>query len=276
MAKTFMWVGLAAVAAVTIVSSPHGTRETSRPMRIPEVVIGADRLDPVFVSFAPPTLNGRRHVKLWATHYSIPRAIETKSEDAVALLDIKGNELGPKLSPKDFCRAAMEGTVAVSSRRRAQKLYDFDGIGEDHLTDCTKYYPRHSAIGRSRFKRARAIHGSGAGGRSMVPYRSIAVDPDLIPLGSVLFIPAARGAVVTTENGETHIHDGYFYAADTGGAIDGNHVDVFIGYSVWNPFSFVKSHANATFDAYLVEEPLVREAMLSAHAPGDNNMLSKR
>jgi 3D domain len=49
-------------------------------------------------------------------------------------------------------------------------------------------------------------------------YRSLAVDPDLIPLGSRVYIPyyrAVRGAT------------GWFVAEDTGGAIDGRHVDVF-------------------------------------------------
>jgi 3D (Asp-Asp-Asp) domain-containing protein len=48
-------------------------------------------------------------------------------------------------------------------------------------------------------------------------YRSIAVDPKVIPLGSRVYIPAYR-------------HDGYggwFLAQDTGGAIGGRHVDVY-------------------------------------------------
>lgn len=48
-------------------------------------------------------------------------------------------------------------------------------------------------------------------------YRSIAVDPSVIPLGSRVYIPAYR-------------HDGYggwFIAQDTGGAIGGHHVDVY-------------------------------------------------
>jgi 3D (Asp-Asp-Asp) domain-containing protein len=48
-------------------------------------------------------------------------------------------------------------------------------------------------------------------------YRSIAVDPGVIPLGSRVYIPTYR-------------HDGYggwFVAQDTGGAIGGRHVDVY-------------------------------------------------
>jgi 3D (Asp-Asp-Asp) domain-containing protein len=47
-------------------------------------------------------------------------------------------------------------------------------------------------------------------------YRSIAVDPSYIPMGSRVYIPAYRG-----------ISGGWFVAQDTGGAIIGRHVDVF-------------------------------------------------
>jgi 3D (Asp-Asp-Asp) domain-containing protein len=48
-------------------------------------------------------------------------------------------------------------------------------------------------------------------------YRSIAVDPSVIPLGSRVYIPAYR------HDG----HGGWFIAQDTGGAIGGHHVDVY-------------------------------------------------
>jgi 3D (Asp-Asp-Asp) domain-containing protein len=48
-------------------------------------------------------------------------------------------------------------------------------------------------------------------------YQSIAVDPGLIPLGSRVYVPAYR------HDG----HGGWFVAQDTGGAINGHHIDVF-------------------------------------------------
>ncbi len=47
-------------------------------------------------------------------------------------------------------------------------------------------------------------------------YRTVAVDPRLIPLGSRLYVPWYR-----------HINGGWFVAQDTGGAIIGRHVDVY-------------------------------------------------
>lgn len=47
-------------------------------------------------------------------------------------------------------------------------------------------------------------------------YRSVAVDPSLIPLGSRVYVPAYRS-----------ISGGWFTAQDTGGAIIGHHIDVY-------------------------------------------------
>jgi 3D (Asp-Asp-Asp) domain-containing protein len=48
------------------------------------------------------------------------------------------------------------------------------------------------------------------------PYHTVAVDPDLIPAGSRLYIPAYKS-----------INGGWFVATDTGGAIIGRHIDVY-------------------------------------------------
>jgi 3D (Asp-Asp-Asp) domain-containing protein len=47
-------------------------------------------------------------------------------------------------------------------------------------------------------------------------YRSLAVDPRLIPMGSRVYVPAYRGR-----------GGGWFVAGDTGGAIIGRHIDVY-------------------------------------------------
>jgi 3D (Asp-Asp-Asp) domain-containing protein len=57
-----------------------------------------------------------------------------------------------------------------------------------------------------------------AGGASRLHfYQSIAVDPNVIPLGSRVYVPAYRN------DG----HGGWFIAQDTGGAIAGRHIDVY-------------------------------------------------
>jgi 3D (Asp-Asp-Asp) domain-containing protein len=117
----------------------------------------------------------------------------------------------------------------------------------------------------SRFKAVAAPFGLGTGGYQLVPFRTIAVDRSQIPLGSVIYIPAARGVSITLPSGEQVLHDGYFFAADVGGAIRGNHIDVFIGVADRNPFPFVKSRASGSFEAYLVEDPEISRILTAMH-----------
>jgi 3D (Asp-Asp-Asp) domain-containing protein len=57
---------------------------------------------------------------------------------------------------------------------------------------------------------------AGTGGRQLAYLRSVAVDPGLIPFGSHIYIPAYAP-----------INGGWFEADDTGGAINGRHIDVY-------------------------------------------------
>src|SRR5205085_1289844 len=136
------------------------------------------------------------------------------------LLDPSGRELGPSLSTRDFCDAAMEGTVQIRSGGR-WRTYNYAGTGPSAQVDCSDRYPRHQVIGRSRFRASAKLFGEAATGARLIPFRTIAVDPRFIPHGTVLFIPAARGVEIEGGDGEKRTHDGYFFAADTGGSIKG-------------------------------------------------------
>lgn len=73
-----------------------------------------------------------------------------------------------------------------------------------------------------------ATYGISERGSKLIPYRTIAVDPDVVKLGSVLYIPALKG--IQLPSGE--IHDGYVLAQDTGQGIDGYRMDLFVGFEV--------------------------------------------
>lgn len=249
----------------------------------------APSLDPhdgLVVEHPQPDLEGAQPLRIWATHYSIPRAREVPAREArrpgvIPLLDLAGRPLGPALALGDFCRAALAGAIEVATRRGGRRLFRFEGLAPrgEQGADCTALLPRHPAAGRARFRRARSGALETAAGEVLVPFRSIAVDPAFIPLGSVVYIPSARGTVVTMEDGQTRLHDGYFYAADTGGSIDGAHIDVYLGFTVNNPFLFVRSDGADRIEAFIVHELALDESLAELHGArhrGDEGWAASR
>jgi 3D (Asp-Asp-Asp) domain-containing protein len=221
-------------------------------------------------NFPVPTDSQRKKsLTLWATFYNIHRAQNGSSGNS--LLDKAGNSLGPILSDRDWCFAALEGTVQVKNNSGEFVTYNFAGRGTNLQVNCSSFFPSLSssviqAMNRSRFAIAKGSFGDGAGGFSLVPYRTIAVDRDFIPLGSVIYIPTARDKRFTLPSGETATHDGYFFAADVGGAIVDNHIDVFLGIDTTvGEMQFIKSTSSSTFSAFLIDNPSISKALKSAH-----------
>ena len=72
--------------------------------------------------------------------------------------------------------------------------------------------------------------GMGSQVNPLEPLRSWAVDTSIIDYGTVLYVEEWDGLALP-EVGELggHTHDGCFRADDVGGAITGNHVDIFAG-----------------------------------------------
>ncbi len=212
----------------------------------------------------PNSGSALQNLSIWATYYTTHQAENQSS--GYPLLDPTGNNLGVALSERDWCAAALEGSVQIANSQSILGVYNFAGRGDTEQVNCSPYYPalkNISATNRVRFKLSNTPYGEGANGNPLVPYRTIAVDRTLIPMGSVVYIPEARGVTVTLPSGGQALHDGYFYAGDVGSAIKGNHIDVFLGIAKQSPFPFVKSTASATFNAYIVNAPSLK-AMLTA------------
>lgn len=220
----------------------------------------------------PPDIATAQHVRLWATHYNVHPA--SAAAMGLPLLGMDGTVVGPALSARDWCLAALEGTVAVTMDT-GTTTYNYAGKAADARIDCVQVLaldpvgkPWANALGRSRFKRSRGPYGEGAGDFDLVPYRTIAVDPGTLKFGTVLYVPAARGTAVTLPNGTQVVHDGYFFAADTGGAIRQTHIDVFCGVATSNGFpGFVHSDATQTFDAWVVDDAEIADYLSGLHRP---------
>ncbi len=217
---------------------------------------GQDHFD--FPAPSGSMLGGKR--SLWATYYYLPE-VNTVSK-GYPLRDLKGNRLGPVLSKKHWCFAAMEGSVRVLTQGKGV-TYNYAGTSSSHKVNCKKYFSWN--VSKTKFRLANGRFGDGVRGYRLRPFRTVAVDKRKIPYGSVLYIPQARGQKLTLPNGDTAIHDGYFFAGDTGGAIKGTHIDVFIGVAKKNPFSWVKSKSSGTFSAYLVKDRSIIDELTKAH-----------
>lgn len=89
----------------------------------------------------------------------------------------------------------------------------------------------------------------GHGGFTLTELKSIAVDPDIIPLGSKVYIPQFEGISI---NGQQL--NGVFYAHDIGSAVKGNHIDVFIGSKNYMQIlSSAGIRSSSLVDIYLLE-----------------------
>lgn len=87
------------------------------------------------------------------------------------------------------------------------------------------------SLSRSRFP-----WGRGATGDAITPLLTVAVDSDVVPLHSAVYIPEYEGLPSNVNSGS--VHDGCFIAQDRGSRVKGKHVDVFTGESamtrLWN------------------------------------------
>jgi 3D (Asp-Asp-Asp) domain-containing protein len=80
------------------------------------------------------------------------------------------------------------------------------------------------------FKVTQGQWGTAGTGRSLQPFRTVAVDPKVVKLGSLLYVPLLEGRTMPgRQPWGGYVHDGCVIADDTGGHIAGNRIDLFVG-----------------------------------------------
>jgi 3D (Asp-Asp-Asp) domain-containing protein len=201
-------------------------------------------------SFKEPSANDlSSKLILWGTYYYLPQLADGLGN--YALRDMNSFELGPRVTLRQWCDSAMEGSVRIQFKNGEAKTYNYAGVSADNAIDCSSVFKQD--VSKTKFREASGPYGDGLDDFILAPYRTLATDSTKIIPGTVLYIPEARGAKITLAGGRIIIHDGYFFAGDKGGAIKENHVDVYIGTSKTAPFfSWIKSNKSKTFEAYIV------------------------
>jgi 3D (Asp-Asp-Asp) domain-containing protein len=260
MLKTISAVMLFSVLCSCATASLHLKKQTNESNSI-------ERNDPLAkdtFSFREPTINDlSKKVTLWATYYYLPQMSDNSG--TLALRDMQSSELGPRLNLKDWCNSALEGSVRIVNKDGDAKTFNYAGVTTDNPVDCKKIFKFD--VSKTKFREAHGPYGDGIDNLILAPYRTLATDLGRIPTGTVLYVPAARGAKITLDSGRVIIHDGYFFAGDKGGAIKENHIDVFIGTHSSAPFfPWIKSNQEKTFEAYIVTDKKIISDLTELHA----------
>jgi len=91
---------------------------------------------------------------------------------------------------------------------------------------CAEICPRtNQRICFDALDKATFPWGRGAAGTAITPLRSVAADTQVLPMGTVLYIPELDGVAVTGQAAS----DGCFVVEDRGLKVQGEHVDIFTG-----------------------------------------------
>jgi 3D (Asp-Asp-Asp) domain-containing protein len=170
-----------------------------------------------------------------------------------------------RLSQAEWCTAALEGSVSIVGRDGRTVTLNYAGLGEARI-DCVPVLgPRFSATSRVRFAATTYRWGDGTSDCALIPYRTIAVDPERIPLGALVYVPAVRGVEFQLDN-KRYQHDGFFIAADTGGVIKGNKIDIFTGPEIDWDFGQAVYRYGKKLTAYMSKDDRIRASLLNNSA----------
>lgn len=140
------------------------------------------------------------------------------------------------------CELGLEGSGLLGDGR----VVNYWGSGDDcvRTTECKRpYYPSrncYTVLDKKRFP-----WGKGVRRRSLVPYFSLATDPNVVAFGTIIYLPAWDGYVMP----DGRVHDGCFRSDDTGGAIIEDHIDFYVG-TEWE-WRAVKDHFPKHIEIYV-------------------------
>lgn len=199
----------------------------------PQGSSGCCRLDPG---------KGRSIGQLWNTFYYLSQESEHPGPANTALNDSNCNTIAT-------VSADFSDSVCIEG---SGKLADGRVINYAETCSCGRPCPTGGIICYSVLDSNQFPWGKGARSNPLEPLRSLAVDRNRISLGTVVYLEQWDGFTVPSAGGlGGFVHDGCFRADDVGGAIQGDHIDIFAGNTeMWQALegSFP---TNTRFDAYV-------------------------
>ena len=207
----------------------------------------------------PAKIEGRVLGSFRNTYYDFPSEADYKGE-AVALKDPRCKTI--RDVPRGFHDAVcVQGSGTLSSGNTVSFA--------KRDCECALVCPRtEQRICFDELDARRFPWGRGATGLPITPLLTVAVDTDVIPLNTAIYIPEFDG--VPRDVGQTAMHDGCFVAQDRGLRVKGKHVDVFTGEEavtkMWN--GVVPSNKGVTV---VLDSPRCARATDVAAAPPGRN-----
>ncbi len=133
--------------------------------------------------------------------------------DQVTLYEVRqlqGNRAG--VEPEFASQLAVQGT----GKLRDGRVLNIWGRCKCQRTPC--------------FKVTENQWGTAGSNHPLQPFRTVAVDPKIIKLGTLLYVPLLEGRTMPGRSPwGGYVHDGCVVADDTGGHINGERLDLFVG-----------------------------------------------
>lgn len=180
--------------------------------------------------------------KLWNTYYYLSKEADHSGAATTALNDSSCNAIVS-------VSASFSDAVCIEGSGR---LADGRVINYASTCSCGRPCPTGGTVCYSVLDPAAFPWGKGARSNPLVPLRSLAVDRDTISLGTVIYLAQWDGFMVPTVGEVAGFrHDGCFRADDVGGAIKGEHIDIFSGTSEMRLSLEASFPTNTRFDAYV-------------------------
>ena len=126
-------------------------------------------------------------------------------------------------NPRDTEILNLDGEVLALVSAAFRKAVDIEGTGR--LVDGRVINYAGRKAGQIRYLISPEHFGYGVGTCRLVPFHTVAIDPDVIPLGSEIYIAETDGMLLP----DGTRHDGVWRAEDIGSAIKHDRIDLFVG-----------------------------------------------